>query len=114
MNDCIFCKILKGEIPSTRVYEDEKVIGFKDLNPLAKEHYLFIHREHTENINELSSSNPEQLTDVFQAISTFTKESGLSESGFRVVTNQGANGGQTVFHTHFHVLGGEKLAGFGS
>ncbi len=114
MSDCIFCKIINNEIPSTRVYEDEFVIGFKDLNPLAKEHYLFIHRDHSENINDITDSDPAQLSDVFKAISKFTKDSGLASTGFRVVTNQGVDGGQTVFHTHFHVLGGEKLAGFGS
>jgi len=114
MSDCIFCKILKDEIPSTRVYEDDSVIGFRDLSPMAKEHLLFIHRDHTENINEISDSDPAQLSDIFKAISSYTKSNDLSKKGFRVVTNLGSDGGQTVFHTHFHVLGGEKLSGFGS
>ncbi len=114
MSDCIFCKIVKEEIPSTRVYEDEFVIGFRDLNPLAKEHLLFIHRDHSKDINDLSDTDPAQLSDVFKAISSYSKSSGLASSGFRVVTNLGSDGCQTVFHTHFHVLGGEKLGGFGS
>lgn len=114
MSDCIFCKIIEGKIPSTKIYENEKVIGFKDLRPQAKEHYLFIHRKHTTNINELSDSDPAQLQDVFQAISEFTKRDGLTKDGFRIVTNQGLHAGQTVFHTHFHLLGGEPLSHFGS
>lgn len=114
MSDCIFCKIISGDIPSDKVYEDEKVLGFRDLNPLAKVHNLFIHKSHTSNVNELSEVNPAQLADIYQAISKFSKESELEREGFRVVTNVGLNAGQTVFHTHFHVLGGERLGGFGS
>ena len=113
MDDCLFCKILSGEIPSTKVFENENVYAFKDINPMASEHYLFIHREHTKNVNDMSL-HPEQLSQIFQAISLFTKENSLEENGFRVVTNVNRNGGQTVFHTHFHVLGGEPLKGFGS
>lgn len=114
MNDCIFCKIVSGNIPSSKIYEDDKVLGFKDLNPLAKIHNLFIHKSHTKNVNEISDENAQQLKDIFCAISKYTKEASLSEKGFRVVTNVGKDGGQTVFHTHFHVLGGERLGGFGS
>ena len=112
--DCLFCKIIKGEIPSEKIYENDHVLGFKDIVPMSKEHYLFIHKEHTRNVNEIADENPEQLAHVFAAISSFTKNSGLIENGFRVVTNLGPNAGQTVFHTHFHVLGGEQLRGFGS
>lgn len=113
MQGCLFCKILKGEIPSEKVYEDQNVYAFKDIHPLAKEHYLFIHRDHSENVNEMSDKNPDQLKDIFCAISKFTSNN-LSQNGFRVVTNLGAFAGQTVFHTHFHVLGGEILGGFGA
>ena len=114
MSDCLFCKIIKGSIPSEKVHEDENVLGFKDIGPMAKEHHLFIHKSHTANINELATQEPDQLADVFQAIQKFTSSSQLQETGFRVVTNVGPNAGQTVFHTHFHVLGGEKLGKFGS
>jgi len=114
MSDCIFCKIISGDIPSDKIYEDDNVLGFRDLNPLAKVHNLFIHKSHSSNVNDMASSNPAQLADVYQAISNFSKESDLEKEGFRVVTNVGPNAGQTVFHTHFHVLGGEKLGGFGS
>lgn len=111
--DCLFCKIINNELPSTRVYEDESVIGFKDIHPLAKEHYLFIARKHTKNVNELSDKNPEDLLSLFNAIRKFTQEKKIDTKGFRLVTNQGEEAGQTVFHTHFHILSGEKLGTFG-
>jgi histidine triad (HIT) family protein len=112
-NDCIFCKITDGLIPSTKVYENDKVLAFKDLQPNAKIHYLFIHKHHTPNVNQLAAEQSYQLAELFQAIKEVTEKEGLDQSGFRVVTNQGPHAGQTVFHTHFHVLGGEQLRGFG-
>jgi histidine triad (HIT) family protein len=114
MSDCIFCKIVEGKIPSTKVYEDEKVIGFKDLRPQAAIHQLFIHKAHTKDINELSKTDPSQLADLFNGIRLYTEKEGLTQNGFRVVTNLGAHAGQTVFHTHLHVLGGEPLGHFGA
>ena len=114
MNDCIFCKIVEGKIPSTKVYEDENVIGFKDLRPQAKIHQLFIHKRHTKDMSDMSLNGPSQFAELFQAIRLYTEEAGLSQEGFRVVTNQGPHAGQTVFHTHFHVLAGEPLGHFGS
>ncbi|WP_408097577.1 histidine triad nucleotide-binding protein [Peredibacter sp. HCB2-198] len=114
MSDCIFCKIVKGEIPSTKIFENETVIGFKDLRPQAKIHQLFIHKSHTKDINDLAKNDPKELSDVFNAIRTYTINEGLVKDGFRVVTNLGPNAGQTVFHTHFHVLAGEPLGHFGS
>ena len=112
MNDCIFCKIFKNEIPSKRVFENENVIAFNDLRPLAQTHVLFIHKNHSKNINEMVSE-PKSIADIFNAIKEWTKNQSLEESGFRVVTNCGPNAGQTVFHTHFHVLAGEPLGSFG-
>lgn len=109
-DDCIFCKIADKKIPSTFVFENDNVVGFKDLHPLAKIHYLFIHKHHSDNINQM---NPHHVAEVFSAIAEFTKSEKLDEQGFRVVTNLGPHSGQTVFHTHFHVLAGEKLGGFG-
>lgn len=114
MSDCIFCKIVKGEIPSTKIFENENVIGFKDLRPQAAIHQLFIHKGHTKDINDLSKNDPQELSDVFNAIRTYTQTEGLDKNGFRVVTNLGPFAGQTVFHTHFHVLAGEPLGHFGS
>ena len=113
MKDCLFCKIVQGEIPCEGVFETDTVLGFKDISPQAKLHYLFVHKTHTQNINELVSQ-PEKLTEIFQAIKTFTRESQLEQTGFRVVSNVNSDGGQTVFHTHIHVLGGEALGRFGN
>ncbi len=113
MESCIFCKIVKGEIPSTKVYEDDKVYGFVDLYPQAKIHLLFIHKSHTKNINEMALS-PEAIGEVFTAIKIYSEQAGLDKNGFRIVTNLGPEAGQTVFHTHFHVLGGEQLKRFGA
>lgn len=114
MSDCIFCKIVKGEIPSTKIHEDDKVIGFKDLRPQATHHFLFIHRNHTKDISDLVAHDPDEVKDLFRAMTHFAKADGLDKNGFRIVTNQGAYAGQTVFHTHFHLLGGEPLSHFGS
>jgi histidine triad (HIT) family protein len=111
--DCIFCKIIEGKIPSQKVFENESVIGIVDLAPQAAKHYLFIHRDHTKDVNVIADTHSSQLADIFKSISEYTKKSGLADTGFRVVTNQGAHGGQTVFHTHFHLVGGEQLRGFG-
>lgn len=110
MDDCLFCKIFQGKIPSKKVYEDDNVFAFLDINPLAKTHILFIHKKHTENVNGLSTIHVGQ---VFTAIKNFTTGTDLEKKGFRVVTNSGTDACQTVFHAHFHVLGGEKLGGFG-
>ncbi len=108
--DCLFCKIFQGQIPSKKVYEDDNVFAFEDIHPLAKTHVLFIHKKHTSNVNGLSTIHVGQ---VFTAIKNWTTAQKMEEPGFRVVTNTGPNSGQTVFHAHFHVLGGEKLGGFG-
>ncbi len=114
MSDCIFCKIVTGEIPSVKVHDDDKVIGFRDLRPQAEKHFLFIHRKHTKDISDMMTHDPDQIKDIFRAINHFAKLEGLDKNGFRVVTNQGAYAGQTVFHTHLHLLGGEPLGHFGS
>lgn len=103
--------MIRGEIPCEKVFENEDVLGFKDIYPQAKEHYLFINKVHAVNINESELKNTSQ---VFSAIKEFTTANDLEKNGFRVVTNLGPNGRQTVFHTHFHVLGGEMLGSFGS
>ncbi len=109
--DCLFCKIFQGQIPSKKAYEDENVFAFHDIVPLAKTHILFIHKKHTSNVNSLSTIHVGQ---VYAAIKNFTAGTDLEKDGFRVVTNTGTHAGQTVFHAHFHLLGGEKLKGFGA
>lgn len=105
-HDCLFCKILKKEIPSESVYENENVFAFKDLYPQAKEHVLFIHKNHSKSFKDMPV---DQINQIMSAIKEYTE----NISDFRIVTNIGPTGGQSVFHTHFHVLSGEQLRGFG-
>ena len=111
MGDCIFCKIVDKKIPAQVVFENENVVAFKDINPNAKIHLLFVHKKHTENINEMVRHDVLHVMDVFSAITEYTEQTSLEESGFRIVTNTGKDSGQIIFHTHFHLLGGEKLKG---
>ncbi len=106
--DCLFCAIIKGDIPSTKVYEDEFVLAFKDINPNAPVHVLVVPKTHIESVDCVSEDNIEAISKVMLAIPKVAKECGL-ENGYRVITNVGEDGGQTVKHIHFHILGGEKL-----
>ncbi len=112
MSDCIFCKIVEGKIPSTKVFENQNVLGFVDLHPQAKIHLLFIHKSHTKNVTEMAG-NPDQIAQTFAGIAEYAQTSGLDSSGYRVVTNNGEQAGQSVFHTHFHIVAGEQLGRFG-
>lgn len=107
--DCIFCKIAAGEIPSTKVYEDDKVLAFKDINPLAPVHILIIPKTHIESAAEITADNSAVVAHIFEVIAKIAKEQGIDKDGFRVVSNCGENGCQSVKHLHFHILGGKKL-----
>lgn len=107
MDDCVFCKIVNGEIPSKKVYEDDKVLAFHDIQPIAPIHILVIPKEHINSLMELE--NDELLSHLTKVIKQIAKEQGLDEKGFRLVTNIGEDGGQAVKHLHFHILGGTKL-----
>jgi len=109
MSDCIFCKIIAGEIPSQKVYEDESVYAFKDINPMAPVHILVVPKEHISTLLDINSDNSKVISHIYEVISNIAREYKL-EDGFRVVSNCNENGGQTVFHIHFHILGGEKLS----
>ena len=109
MEDCLFCKIIAGEIPSTKVYEDESVYAFKDINPLAPVHILVVPKNHISGANEITAEHSSVVSKIFEAAAKIAKEQGISEDGFRVVTNCGENGCQSVKHLHFHILGGRKL-----
>ena len=111
MENCIFCKIVAGEIPSPRLYEDEKMIVIRDIQPKAKLHYLCIPKQHFALLSEMDEARAEIVKHVFQVIPALEKELGL-EGGYRVIINQGENGGQTVHHLHIHLLGGEPLGDF--
>jgi len=108
MSDCIFCKIIAGEIPSRQVYEDEHVFAFRDIAPQAPVHILVVPKIHVSSAAELTEENSHLAAKCFEAIAKIADDEGLG-GGFRVITNVGQDGGQTVFHLHFHVLGGRVL-----
>lgn len=107
--DCLFCKIVAGQIPSTKVYEDEYVYAFKDINPVAPVHIIVIPKAHIESANEIDDINSKEIQRVFEAIPKIAKAVDVYDEGYRVITNIGENGGQTVKHLHFHIIGGKKL-----
>ena len=111
MDNCIFCKFVAGVIPSPRLYEDEHMIVIRDIEPKAKEHYLCIPKQHFALLSEMDEARAEIVKHIFQVIPTLEKELGLQD-GYRVIINQGENGGQTVHHLHVHLLGGEPLGDF--
>jgi len=109
MSDCIFCKIASGEIPSSRVYEDDVCIAFKDLSPQAPTHILVIPREHVDSLDKANDSNRPMLGHLLLASAEIARERGFSDAGYRVVINTNADGGQTVFHLHLHLLAGRPF-----
>ena len=109
MDNCIFCKIVKGDIPSAKVYEDEDMIIIKDLNPQAPVHLLLIPKEHYANIVEMSDAQAQTLAKCLKKLATLTDKLGL-QHGFRLVSNKGEDGCQSVGHLHIHILGGRKLS----
>ena len=106
--DCLFCKIIRGEIPSAKVYEDEKMLVFKDIEPKAKVHLLAIPKNHFKLLAEMDEERAEDLKYILKKIPQIAKENGL-QNGYRLIINQGDDAGQTVFHLHVHILGGETL-----
>lgn len=109
MDDCIFCKIVKGEIPSEKVYEDENVLAFKDINPATPIHVLVIPKKHFKDVLDVKEEDKEIIADLFQSINKIAKTLGIEENGFRVINNCGEDAGQEVMHLHFHLLAGKKL-----
>ena len=110
MNDnCIFCRIIKGEIPSAKVYEDEYVYAFRDINPQAPVHVLVVPKAHIASAAEVDAENAVYVAKCFEAIAKIARSEGL-DNGFRVVNNCGEDGGQTVMHLHYHLIGGVKLS----
>ena len=106
---CLFCKIIAGDIPSTKVYEDETVYAFRDINPQAPTHVLVVPKAHIEDCNGITAENSATIAHIFEVIPQIAKAEGL-KNGYRVVSNCGADAGQTVQHLHFHILGGKALA----
>ena len=109
MSDCLFCKIIAGDIPSTKVYEDETVLAFRDIAPQAPTHILVIPKAHIGSVAEITAENSGVVAHIFEVIPAIARAEGL-ENGYRVVSNCGADAGQTVHHLHFHILGGKALA----
>ena len=109
LNDCVFCKIAGGEIPATIVYEDELVIAFADIEPQAPVHIVLIPKQHTENLLTASQLEDEVLARLLRAAAKIAAQTGLSKTGFRIISNCGEDACQAVFHLHIHILGGAKL-----
>ncbi|MBO5105839.1 MAG: histidine triad nucleotide-binding protein [Clostridia bacterium] len=107
--DCLFCKIIAGDIPSTKVYEDDKVLAFNDIDPKAPFHVVVVPKEHITSATDITSENSHYISAIYEAIAKIAKENNL-ENGFRVVNNCGEDGGQTVGHIHFHLLARRNLA----
>ena len=109
---CLFCKIITGEIPSAQVYSDEQIVVFKDINPKAAVHLLMVPREHIISLNELETTQDNLIAYMMRTLPIIAKQQGLND-GFRTVINTGAGGGQIVFHLHIHLLGGKGLSSAG-
>lgn len=108
-DDCIFCKIIKGEIPSEKVYEDEYVLGFRDINPATPIHILVIPKKHIESIAYLKEEDKEYVWKIHEAINEIARQQDFRDDGFRVITNCGKDAGQEVMHLHYHILAGQKM-----
>ncbi|MBQ8359760.1 MAG: histidine triad nucleotide-binding protein [Oscillospiraceae bacterium] len=109
MTDCLFCKIVKGDIPSTKVYEDDQILAFRDIAPQAPTHILVIPKTHIGSVAEVTQDNSGVVAHIFETIPVIANAEGLT-GGYRVVSNCGTDAGQTVHHLHFHILGGKQLA----
>ena len=109
MDDCLFCKIIKGEIPSEKVYEDEEILAFKDINPAAPIHILVIPKKHIDSLAQIETQDEALLGKMHTVINKIAKEQGVLEKGYRLIVNCGKDSGQEVMHLHFHLLAGQKF-----
>lgn len=107
--DCLFCKIVAGEIPSTKVYEDELLFAFRDINPVAPTHILIVPKKHIRDNNAFSEEDESIAGRMFAAVKTIAKEEGIDENGYRLIMNTGPHGRQEVFHLHMHLIGGQVM-----
>jgi histidine triad (HIT) family protein len=110
LSDCLFCKIVEGTIPARKVYEDDSVVAFHDIQPQAPVHLLVIPKKHIATMNDCQPEDVELLGRTLLAAQRIAREAGLAHEGYRLVNNCGSNAGQVVFHLHWHILGGEKLS----
>jgi len=109
MSDCIFCKIITGDIPSTNVFRDEQVTAFRDLNPAAPTHILLVPNKHIDSINALASEDEQLIGHLFTTAKQLAAQEGIAEGGYRLIINTNAQAGQTIFHIHLHLLGGAPM-----
>ncbi len=109
MQDCVFCKIVENMIPSNKVYEDDTVVAFRDINPMAPVHIIVIPKEHITGANDICPANSGVVAHIFEVIPKIAAAEGVAESGYRIISNCGKDAGQTVSHLHFHILGGTQL-----
>ena len=109
MEDCLFCKIIKGEIPSTKVYEDDEILAFNDINPAAPIHILVIPKKHIASLAHMENEDEAIVGKIYGVINKIAEEKGFKESGYRVIVNCGKDAGQEVMHLHFHILAGAKF-----
>lgn len=107
--DCIFCKIIEGQIPSKKVYEDDKVLAFYDIQPAAPVHVLIIPKKHIASMNDVAAADWGLIGEVHHAAQQIAKQLGVADAGYRLINNCGKDSGQVVFHIHYHLLGGEEL-----
>ncbi len=107
--DCLFCRVVTGEVPSEKVTETDAVFAFRDINPQAPTHVLIIPKSHVGSASELEDAHAGDLIEIFKAAAEIAASEGIDEGGYRLVTNVGADAGQTVFHLHFHLLGGRPM-----
>lgn len=107
--NCLFCKIIKGEIPSNKVYEDEEILAFNDINPVAPIHILVIPKKHIESLAKMEDGDEKIISKIYKVINQIAEKQGFKENGYRVIVNCGKDGGQEVGHLHFHLLAGKKL-----
>ena len=109
MEDCIFCKIINGDIPSSKVYEDGDILAFNDINPVAPVHVLVIPKKHIKSLADMDDGDELIISKIYKVINQIVDEKGINEKGYRVVVNCGVEGGQEVGHLHFHLIGGKQL-----
>lgn len=109
MTDCIFCRIVKGELPAKIVYKDEQVTAFRDINPVAPTHVLIIPNEHISSTNDVTAKDEQLLGHMLTTVKTIAEKEGISGSGYRLIVNTGSDANQVVFHLHLHVIGGHHL-----
>lgn len=107
--NCLFCKIIRGEIPSSKVYEDEEILAFKDINPAAPIHVLVIPKKHIASLADMEDEDEKIISEIYKVINEIAEKQGVKEKGYRVIVNCGKDGGQEVGHLHFHLLAGKQL-----